>query len=246
MLRAMGNGEPWGWTANVGGGDFFRVFDTSGNRIPHSAMRAERVKQGPCLTRVTYSGRIGKNMTHSSTVSLSRTDDLVRAVYHLRLDVTNTTPFSRFVIFQVGADNYNSSREKKMAIGNEDGLIREWTTEWGGNTLRNAPLEVVGRTPWVSLHDAELLEGKSGGAVANRGIVIREWKATIAGKEASPWFVERGLSVDKSDSSTMDLAYHRELLNWKQGITSKQRSNMSSCPRRSMTTTGPMKNFARL
>lgn len=205
MLRAMGNGEPWGWTANVGGGDFFRVFDTSGNRIPHSAMRAERVQQGPCLTRVTYSGRIGKNMTHSSTVSLSRTDDLVRAVYHLRLDVTNTTPFSRFVIFQVGADNYNSSREKKMAIGNEDGLIREWTTEWGGNTLRNSPLEVVGRTPWVSLHDAELLEGKSGGAVANRGIVIREWKATIAGKEASPWFVERGLSVDKSDSSTMDL-----------------------------------------
>jgi hypothetical protein len=205
MVRSMGKGEPWGWTANVGGGDFFRFFDTDGNRIPHSAMQADREQQGPCLTRVTYAGRIGENMTHSSTVSLSRTDDLVRAVYHLRLDVRQPIGFSRFVLFQVGADNYNSSREKKMALGNEDGLIKEWATQWGGNVLRTTPVEVTGETPWASLHEAELHEGQSSGAGANRGIVIRDWKARIAGKEASPWFVERGLSVGKNDSSTMDL-----------------------------------------
>ena len=27
MLRSMAAGQPWQWTNNVGGGDFFRLFD---------------------------------------------------------------------------------------------------------------------------------------------------------------------------------------------------------------------------
>jgi hypothetical protein len=205
MVRSMGEGKPFGWTNNVGGGDFFRFFDPAGERVPHSAMRTTYHKQGPCLTEVTYAGRIGQSITHATTVSIARTDDLVRAVYRVRFDVQQATDFSRFVLFQIGADTYTSTSERKMALGNQNGLLKEWNTQWGGNTYRTAPLECTGRLPWISLHEGELRHAENGGAGANRGIVIRSWKARLAGKDAAPWIAEHGVTRHKEDASTLDL-----------------------------------------
>jgi hypothetical protein len=163
-------------------------------------------RQGPCLTEVTYAGRTGEGLEHRLTTSLARTDDLVRATYRLRLDVAKETAFSRFVIFQIGADAYSYTGERKMAWGNEGGLVREWATQWGGDILRTEPVEATGRTPWISLHEAVARREKSeAGAWANRGLVIREWKARLGGKDASPWLVERGVHARGADSSTIDL-----------------------------------------
>ena len=205
MVRSMGDGKPFGWTNNVGGGDFLRFFDATGGRVPHSAMRTTYHKQGPCLTEVTYAGRIGKGITHSTTVSLARTDDIVRGVYQVRFDVQKATDFSRFVVFQIGADTYTSTSERKMAFGNETGLIKEWNTQWGGNTYRTEPLECSGRLPWISLHEGELRHAEKGGAGANRGIVIRSWKARLGGKDAAPWIAEHGVTRHNQDASTLDL-----------------------------------------
>ena len=204
MVRAMGEGKSWGWTNNVGGGDFLRCFDSAGNRIAHAAMRTMYHRQGPCLTEVTYAGRVGAGMSHSTTVSLGRSDDLTRGVYRIRMDVTAAMDFSRFVIFQIGADNYSSTRERQMALGNESGLIKEWATQWGGDTYRTSPMECVGRVPWMSLHEADPGDKQERGAWANRGIVIRSWKARLGGKEAAPWIAERGLEQGKQGSSTLD------------------------------------------
>ncbi len=205
MVRSMGDGKPFGWTHNVGGGDFLRLFDSAGERVPHSAMRTTYHKQGPCLTEVTYAGRIGKGLTHATTVSLARTDDIVRAVYRMRLDAQQATDFSRFVLFQIGADTYTSTSERKMALGNETGLIKEWNTQWGGNTYHMEPLQCTGRLPWISLHEGELKSSQKTGAGANRGIVIRSWKARLAGKDAAPWIAEHGVTRNKEDASTLDL-----------------------------------------
>lgn len=205
MVRSMGDGKPFGWTNNVGGGDFLRLFDPAGERVPHSAMRTTYHKQGPCLTEVTYAGRIGKGLTHSTTVSLARTDDIVRAVYRVRLDAQQATDFFRFVLFQIGADTYTSTSERKMALGNETGLLKEWNTQWGGNQYRTEPLECTGRLPWISLHEGELKSSQKTGAGANRGIVIRSWKARLAGKDAVPWIAEHGVTRHKQDASTLDL-----------------------------------------
>jgi hypothetical protein len=168
-------------------------------------MRAIHHRPGPCLTEVTYTGNIGDGIRHSTTVSLARTDDIVRGIYQIRMDVTKSMDFSRFVVFQIGADTYNSSRELKMAVGNETGLTREWNTHWGGNVYRTAPVECTGRIPWASLHDGEFVAKESKDPPANRGIVIRSWKARLGGKDASPWMAERGLSRGKTDSSTLDI-----------------------------------------
>ncbi|MHB8897876.1 MAG: LamG domain-containing protein [Thermoguttaceae bacterium] len=214
MVRSMSGGEPWQWTNNVGGGDFFRLFDPGGKRIAHARTRTAYERHGPCWSEVTFAGRIGEGIEHSATASLTRTDDIVRGTYRLRLDVTRPVDFSRFVIFQIGADTYSYTGERMMAVGNEAGPVREWATQWGGDTYRTELLECKGRVPWISLHDAvpagKRESGSPGhpgesGAWANRGIVIRQWKAVLGGKPAAPWVAEHGVHARGADTSTADI-----------------------------------------
>lgn len=205
MVTTGKEGPQRRWTGNVGGGDFFRFFDPSGNRVPHSTMQTFYRRQGPCLTEVSFAGKLGPSVRHCSTVSLARTDDIVRGIYRIRMDVNEATDFSRFVIFQIGADTYSFTREQKMAVGNQSGLINEWHCQWGGNAYRTEPWKAVGRIPWASLHQAVRPQGNESYAWANRGIVIRRWNARLGGKPASPWLAERGVDRGKNDSSTLDI-----------------------------------------
>lgn len=205
MVKSMHGGR-WSWTHNVGGGDFFRLFDKEGQRIYPGRMRAVYRRHGPCLTEVTHTGRTGRGITQSATVSIARTDDIVRGVYRLRLDVTQPVDFSRFVIFQIGADTYSYTGERKMAVGDATGLGREWPTQWGGDTYRTEPIELIGSSPWMSLHEAvpRIPAGRSG-AWANRGFVIRRWDARLGGKKAAPWVAEHGVNARSSNTSTADI-----------------------------------------
>jgi Concanavalin A-like lectin/glucanases superfamily len=208
MVRAMGNGEQWNWTHNVGGGDAVRLFDRAGRWVAPTRMRTVYQQQGPCLTAVTYTGRCGDGLEHATTVSLGRSGDLVRGTYRLRIDVSKAIDFSRFVIFQIGADTYNYTSERQMALGNESGLVSEWRTQWGGDTYRTPPTLCAGRIPWISLHDAVPRTDASkphDGAWANRGLVIRAWKARLGGKDAGPWMAERGTQVHGTSTSIIDL-----------------------------------------
>jgi hypothetical protein len=205
MIKAKPEDPSWGWSGNIGGGDFLRFFTPAGERIPHSRIRATHHRSGPCLSEVTYTGAIGQAIHHATTVSLARTDDVVRGTYHIRMDVTEPADFSRFVVFQIGADTYSYSGERKMAVGNETGLRREWDTQWGGDTYRTEPMEATGRIPWASLHDSEYVTKETNGPPANRGLVIRSWKARLGGKPATPWLAERGLVRYHHQSSTLDI-----------------------------------------
>ena len=112
--------------------------------------------------------------------------------------------FSRFAIFQLGSDRYHPSRERKIAVGHAKGLVKEWNATWGGDTYRSEPIEGSGELPWVSLHEAA--PDNQDGALANRGLVVREWKAVLGGKEVRPWFVERGVgSHERNHSSLVEI-----------------------------------------
>ena len=172
--------ELWKWTANVGGGDFYRLFDKDGDRVPPRSMKATYHRTGPCLTEVTYQGHLGSSIEHATSVSIARSDDLVRATYRLRMKVTEDTDFSRLALFQVGSDTYNMTHEKKFAIGNSNTLRKEWSATWGGNVYQTPAMKLKGSNPWVSLHEGEIIsqQSKSPSKGANRGFIIREWKAT--------------------------------------------------------------------
>lgn len=208
MVHGMKSDEPkrWTWTNNVGGGDFFRYFDTEGRRRHPTGMKTAYHRYCPNLTEVTYAGQTADgSLSHSVTVSVHRTDDVVRGLYRLRMDVNRPIRFSRLVFFQIGADTYSYTGERRMALGNEDGLLDEWHTEWGGNRYKTEPTACTGRIPWVSLHEAVSRDDSQSAAWANRGIVIRRWNARLSGRPARPWVAEHGVEARRVDTSTIDV-----------------------------------------
>ena len=214
MVYVEAHGQPlkWHWTNNVGGGDFVRYFDAQGRRQHPARMKALYRRYCPDLTEVTYAGRSeDRKIEHRVTVSIHRTDDIVRGIYHLRMEVKEPVEFSRFVIFQTGADTYSYTGEHKMALGNEKGLVREWETQWGGSEYRTERMRCAGRIPWVSLHEPEpqtdgiVHRGQPPGSWANRGVIIREWEARLGGEAAEPWAAEYGVKARGVDVSVIDI-----------------------------------------
>ncbi|MHB0956703.1 MAG: LamG domain-containing protein [Pirellulaceae bacterium] len=208
MVHAMNSDLPtqWSWTNNVGGGDAFRLFANDGSYIRPVRMTTTYVRHGPCLTEVHYCGLLADGaIEHSLVTTLYRTDDMARCLYRLRFAVSRPVDFSRFVILQIGADTYGYTAERKMAVGNEQGLVREWATEWGGNRYRTPPALLAGRLPWVSLHEAVSRDLSKSGAWANRGLVIRSWQARLGGKDCGPWFAEHGVNTGGVDTSSADI-----------------------------------------
>ena len=208
MVTPMRGGR-WQWTHNVGGADWIRlsVAPQPGLFVPRADMRTTYLSQGPCLSRVLYSGRTGLSLRHSTEVSIGRTSDIARATYRLRLDVDANTFFRRFVLFQMGADTYNYPEGESLAYGDATGLLRAWTPEPAAErkTRQSIPVELQGSTPWASLHGGKGGDAKQAGAYADRGFIIREWKAVLGGRPARPWLVERGAFPFGKLSTTLDL-----------------------------------------
>ena len=205
MLRLSPKDKQWQWTGNVGGGDYMKFFTPSGDRVFHSSVRTVRHKQGPCLTEVKYEGNIEQKINHSITTSISRTDDLVRGTYRIKMKVDKAIKFSRLAIFQIGADTYNMSPEKTFAAGDlTNGLIEEWKPVRGNSTYTKTPQEYAGETPWFSLHDAEDTN-KIQMVLANRGFIIRSWKAKLGGQKVAPWVGEYAVVRGEREFSILDL-----------------------------------------
>ncbi|MFM9000626.1 MAG: LamG domain-containing protein [Opitutia bacterium] len=202
-------GEKWQWTNNVGGADWLRlnIAPQPGLFVPRADMRTTYLSQGPCLSRVLYTGRTGRSLHHSAEVSIGRTSDIARASYRIRADVTEKTDFRRFVIFQMGADMYNYPEGESLAHGDASGVLRRWQPAPSAERQirQGDPVELKGRTPWASLHGGRDGAGRQAGAFADRGFIIREWKAVLGGRPALPWLVERGGFPFGRLSTTLDI-----------------------------------------
>lgn len=193
MVWGMTDGDEkkkWGWTHNVGGGDFLVYFDAAGQKQFLTRMKTAYLSHGPNLTEAIYSGVTADGkMSATFTVSSPRGDDLNRAFHRIRYDVHEPTPFSRLAFYQVGADGYNDHDFEKLARGNRNGLIEEWTFPKGGKRYDSRSIPCEGEGPWwFSLHvgaRADFPHVRRGGAWANRGLIVRAWKARLGGKEVS-------------------------------------------------------------
>lgn len=172
----------WSWTHNVGGGDFLVFVDNEQQRHHLKSVRTAYYRYGPNLTEAIYSG----NCYHGSiqfraSVSSPRCDDVARAYHHVRYDILKPVSFSRLAFYQMGADRYNNHQFRKLARGNRNGVIEEWSFETGGLTYDRFGIICEGEAPWwFSAHEG-IPNTSKGGAWANRGLIIRELKARING-----------------------------------------------------------------
>jgi hypothetical protein len=117
------------------------------------------------------------------TVETPRADDVMRAFHRIRYDVRGPTGFRRLAFYQVGADEYLWYPFGKIARGNIRGLAEEWKPELGGRRHSRVGIPCEGPVPWFSLHESVNQDAK-GGAWANRGLIVRSWKARLGGRPA--------------------------------------------------------------
>jgi autotransporter-associated beta strand protein len=195
------------WTVNVGGCDFVRYYDSSGARRHPGRMRTLYRRSGPCLAEAVYSGRTADNkieFTYSAAVT--RSSDITRGLHRLRLDVTQTTDFSRLVFFQMNADSYNYNVGNQLAYGSADqtNAVRQWAATFGLDRNIGTAVALTGNQPWASLHNGSSSDPTM--RAANRGYIVRSWKARLNGvDQVPPYIVERSVSASTGRTAASEL-----------------------------------------
>lgn len=195
LLTHNKTGKMWGWTGNIGGADFFNYTKTDGKRSWHSRIRTRYNRYCPNLTEVTYAGTMDdESMDFEYTATVERSDDICRGIYKIKLEVLEDTDFMDFVVFQAAAASYHQVKSHTLAWGDEEGLKSEWKSTIGENPgYITERTRIEGKLPWFSFTDSENAYKPQGDKFlsANRGFVIRSWKARINGKDnVLPWFAE--------------------------------------------------------
>ncbi len=210
MVRSMDANSPqWTWTNNVGGLDFLVYFKNNEKQFL-SRQKTLFNRYCPILTDVTYAGETPDGVVQSRIRTQTwRSDDMVRGLYTLRYDVTATTDnITRLAFFQMGADGYNTNPFSKFARGTLVGL--EETTDTaamnGGWAYKRRGVELAGEQPWFALYEYGVPE-KNAGAWANRGIIIRSWKARLGGVDCPhPFYSIYGTVDGKVPSFLVELS----------------------------------------
>lgn len=196
----------WDWTNNVGGGDFLVYFDGAGRKQFLSRMKTAYRSYGPNLTDVVYSGVTEDDAIAARIeVSTPRSDDFNRAFHRLRYDVLKPVSFRRLAFYQLGADRYNDHQFERLAYGNAAGLAKEWSVEKGGRRYHRIGIPCTGDAPWFSLHRS-ISAATQGGAWANRGLIIRSWKARLGGQNVPTPFASSYGTEDKVASANIELS----------------------------------------
>ena len=183
MTLPSAEAKPYGWAGNCGGGDFLVWFDDAGQYGGFRETRADYLAYGPCLTDVRYveetaGGEIGARVN----VSIARSDDYLRAFHHLQYDVQKPVRWQRLAFCQLGADFYNDTPARLVAIGDAGGLREEWEPARGKDVYDRRGIALSGPQPWLSIHGIERAAVQKGGTVASRGLIVRSWKAKLGGK----------------------------------------------------------------
>ena len=185
-IRAIYSNAGKAWGGNVGGGDFCRYYVDATTLMGRKGMRTHYRRYSPNMTEVTYASRSRDDSIDQEFTAIEcRTDDITRGIFRIRMDVLNDLNFADFVFFQMGSEQYNIGDSDTLAVGNENGLVKEWKATKGGHTYYTPKVELKGRLPWFSLHDSH--DDHSRNLLgANRGFVIRSWEARINGVDRAP------------------------------------------------------------
>jgi hypothetical protein len=214
MVWGMGNKPQikYSWTHNVGGGDFL-VLVQNGKRQYLSNQRTRYDSYGPVIADVSFLGQSPDSAIKTDIRTLSwRTDDYVRGLYTLRYNVVKPVSFDRIAFFQLGADHYNHNLFTTISRGDVSGENETWQAEMGGLKYSRRSVKLNGDVPWIALTGSTknpppyIKEGDQG-AWADRGMIVRNWKARLGGKKVgSPHYSIYGTNDGKVPSAVVELS----------------------------------------
>jgi hypothetical protein len=180
------------WCGNHGGAQFLRYYDMGGTQRRHSRMRTRYVRYCPNLAEVIFAGGTDDGaMEFSYSAGLYRSDDYSRGIHRLRVEVKSDFSFSRLVFYQQAADTYAYGNGSLLAYGNATNPVplRQWTATGGQNQNIGTPVALTGPIPWAMTINCTTPAPYT---PANRGFVIRSWRARLNGVDSiPPYLVER-------------------------------------------------------
>ena len=183
MTLPSADAKPYGWAGNCGGGDFLVWVDEAGHYRGFRATRSDYRSYGPCLTEVACTEQtLGGEIESRVSVSIARSDDYLRAFHHLRYEVRRPVKWQRLAFYQLGADFYNDTPARRVAVGNVSGLSEESELLQAKDIYSRRSVPLPGEAPWISIHGVERAAVNKGGAIASRGFIVRSWKAVLGGK----------------------------------------------------------------
>ena len=164
------------WKQNVGGGDFLIYFDDAGVFQYKKKLDAQIHANGPSLSNSTYNFVTNDDSIHSYIqYSGGRTDDVVRAFFHVRYTVMKDMAFSRLAFFQMGSETYNYYSEfTSFSFGDGAG-----TTQ---SEFNRTCFSGTGKKP-TTMYDS-----------LNDGVNV--YQETLAGP--GPWWISHGTNTDSN------------------------------------------------
>ena len=187
MARNGKDGSKWNWTDAGWGGDWLCVNDAKGQKHYFSEMKTAYQAHGPCLTEVHYDGNYGsqREVEVQATVQTLRTDDHARTFQAFKYTFDQTVSVEDGWLYKMGSTG--SYVTPKIAYGNREGLLQEHQVpnglKRGTEFLEKTTL--TGAAPWWVAFPGAYHNNNKDWGTGYRALVIRSYKAVIAGKEYS-------------------------------------------------------------
>ena len=187
MARNGKEGGKWNWTDAGWGGDWLYVKDAKQQKLYFSEMKTAYLAHGPCLTEARYDGNYGSQheVKLQAKVQTLRTDDFARTFQTFNYSFDQTVSVEQGWLYKMGRTGGYVT--PKIAYGNREGLLQKHDVP---NGLKNGS-QFLGKTTltgdgpwWVAFPGAYHNNDRDWGT-GSRALVIRSYKAVIAGKEYS-------------------------------------------------------------
>ena len=162
----------------AGGADWLLV-----ENIYYRTIRNQKItvkSSGPNVSRMKVSGYLENGAVYAElTVTISRSNDFSRMLNTFHYEFLEDTEFERLVLYQLGADHYNSVRYNKVAYGDATGTFEVLDVPAEGTVSQYLKkyVDMKGENVWISQYDFNTEQ-----ANCSKGLAIREYKATLNGK----------------------------------------------------------------
>ena len=116
-------------------------------------------------------------------------------------------PPERLAFYQIGSDRYNDHYFDMMARGDAaGGLIEEWENVKGGLTYHRTGIPCEDEDPWFAMYRGYSGRENATGAWADRGVIIREWSASINGVDVPHPYAAIYGTENAFDSAIVEIA----------------------------------------
>jgi hypothetical protein len=215
--------KKYAWTENVGGGDFMIYFNSTGSyQYLKQQQNVWPGGVGPCLTNVSYNGISADGaITQEAGVSLGRTDRYNKQFHSIKIKVVKATGASRLAFYSLGTEGYNENYFAGITFGNGS-VVEQYISGStldtlpgnvgyvGGNNRRacgklNSDGSYASGSCWAFMPSSNVAPaGYRGGAGADRGLVVRKWRAVLGGQPVA--IPHLSLFKTKADKAVLELS----------------------------------------